>query len=177
LSFKNILSPAKPNQNAISYKKPQPTPTKRRPSKLWQETVDGNVTNVFSEMQIKRQNVSRRTNLGLMLYYFEIQKYIVSHSALYRLYRRSKIGYTRQRPEMGQDALKWWWWWWWWWVCLGSQSTNNQFKLDHCWVEEFVTLNYIMYIVMPNLSVSYSYFRPYLSCMREKMIWFMTYRW
>ncbi|XP_064631960.1 rho guanine nucleotide exchange factor 3-like isoform X2 [Lineus longissimus] len=57
LSFKNILSPAKNlSQNAVSYKKPQPTPSKRRPSKLWQETVEGNVSNVFSEMQIKRQN-------------------------------------------------------------------------------------------------------------------------
>ncbi|XP_074646901.1 rho guanine nucleotide exchange factor 3-like [Tubulanus polymorphus] len=55
LSFKNVLSPAM--QKPVSqYKKPQPTPTKRRPSKLWQETVDGDVTVTFSELQIKRQN-------------------------------------------------------------------------------------------------------------------------
>ena len=39
------------------YCKPQATPTKRRNSKLWSETVKGNINEALSKIEIKRQEV------------------------------------------------------------------------------------------------------------------------
>ncbi len=61
MSFKTPHSPnlnIKPSINIKPYCKPSATPTKRRDSVLWSETVKGNINEGLTKMQIKRQEVS-----------------------------------------------------------------------------------------------------------------------
>ncbi|XP_077866761.1 neuroepithelial cell-transforming gene 1 protein-like isoform X2 [Saccoglossus kowalevskii] len=53
MSFRNLSS--SPTFTIKPYTKPQATPTKRRDSKLWSETIQGDVNDVLSKMDIKRQ--------------------------------------------------------------------------------------------------------------------------
>ncbi|XP_077991559.1 rho guanine nucleotide exchange factor 3-like [Glandiceps talaboti] len=53
MSFRNINS--SPNFTIKPYTKPQATPTKRRNSKLWCETVQSNINEGLSSVQCKRQ--------------------------------------------------------------------------------------------------------------------------
>lgn len=54
-------SPSVPHHKACS-KAAAPTPPKRRNSTLWSETLDVHQKGTFSTKEIKRQEVSRRTN-------------------------------------------------------------------------------------------------------------------
>ncbi|XP_033110617.1 rho guanine nucleotide exchange factor 3-like [Anneissia japonica] len=53
MSFRNSTS--SPSVTIKPYSKPQATPTKRRDSRLWSETVQGNINEVMTKIQIKRQ--------------------------------------------------------------------------------------------------------------------------
>ncbi|CAH1783307.1 unnamed protein product, partial [Owenia fusiformis] len=58
LSFKNLKSPkpSKPNKcSTTPYREPRPTPTKRRETISWSESVGSGVKKLFSNLQIKRQ--------------------------------------------------------------------------------------------------------------------------
>ncbi|XP_071960440.1 rho guanine nucleotide exchange factor 3-like [Antedon mediterranea] len=53
MSFRNTTP--SPSVTIKPYSKPQATPTKRRDSRLWSETVQGNINEVMTKRQIKRQ--------------------------------------------------------------------------------------------------------------------------